>query len=430
MFLTCLEYHIDNCLGPCEGHQDEASYNVDLQQVRNILKGKISIVQNHLKNELEKKIEELKFEEAQKIKLKVEKLKDFQSKSIIVSPTFSDLDVYSIYDTNDVVFINFFKIENGAIIQSRNLEFKKKLEETKEDILTSAITEYSVNVDSKPKEIIIPFDIDFEIPSISITVPKIGDKKKLLSLSTKNVLASYNQHLTKKSAIADKQIPFGVKALKEDLRLKNIPKRIECFDNSNIQGSNPVASMVVFKNGKPLKSDYRKFKIKTVKGPNDFASMKEVVGRRYRHLKEEQLPLPDLIVIDGGKGQLSSAVEALQELHLNDKIPIIGIAKKLEEIYVPGDSLPLYIDKRSESLKLIQRIRDEAHRFAISYHRNKRSKSFLESSLTGVPGTGKKTATHLLKKYSSTKRLKQVPKAELASEIGLVKAEAIIRFLR
>jgi excinuclease ABC subunit C len=428
-FKVCLEYHINNCLGPCEGKQSEESYNGDLNQVRNILKGKVQIVHSHLKELLETQVENLEFEDAERTKTKINKLKEYQSKSVIVSATISNLDVYSIYETDEWAFVNFIKVENGTIIQTRNISIKKKLNEEKAEILISAIVEYSLSSPDPPIEIVVPFEIDLDVKDVKLTIPKIGDKKKLLELSNKNVLATYNQHLTKQTALAEKQIPFGIKSLKEELHLKNLPIIIECFDNSNIQGSNPVASMVVFKNGKPLKSEYRKFNIKTVKGPNDFASMKEIVSRRYSRLLKDKKDLPDLIVIDGGKGQLSSAFNALKELGIQKQVPIIGIAKKLEEIFVPGDSLPLYLDKRSESLKVIQRIRDEAHRFAITFHRDKRSQSFISNQLSMIKGIGPKTSKQLLKKYGSIKKLKQVPFEELALEIGKVKAETITRYL-
>lgn len=424
-FKVCLEYHIENCLGPCEGYQTEEDYKNSLDQVRNILKGKTHLVHLHLKAQLEECIQELKFEEAARLKRKIEKLKDYQSKSVIVNPKLTDVDVYAIQETKDRAFVNFMRIGNGSIIQTRNLVVKRKLEESSEELLLAAILDCSVSNQQFPVEILTPFSVNIGFEGVKVTVPKIGDKRKLLELSEKNAIAAYNEYLTKKSALADKQIPFGVKALKEDLQLKSLPTRIECFDNSNLQGTNPVASMVVFKNGKPFKSGYRHFKIKSVEGPNDFASMEEIVFRRYSRLLKEQEVLPDLIIVDGGKGQLSSAYKSLKKLNIESRVPIIGIAKRLEEIFVPADSLPLHIDKRSEGLKLIQRLRDEAHRFAITFHRQQRSRNSIKTDLSNVSGIGPKTIQTLLKKYRSVKKLKQVPLEELASEIGLAKAKAL-----
>ncbi len=427
-FKVCLEYHIENCLGPCEGLQSEEDYLKGLDQVKNILNGKTHLVQEHLRSEMDSCIEALEFEKAERVKKKLERLKDYQSKSVIVNSKLNNVDVYSILEFSSRFFLNYMRVSNGTIIETRNINVKQSLEESIEDVLIAAISEYSVRSNYRPEEIITPMEVEVPFEEITITVPKIGDKKKLLDLSEKNALASYNEFLTKQSALAEKQVPFAVKSLKEDLQLKELPRWIECFDNSNFQGSFPVASMVVFKNGKPLKSAYRHYNIKTVEGPNDFASMEEIVYRRYSRLMEEEKPLPNLIIIDGGKGQLSSARKSLEKLGLESEIPIIGIAKRLEEIFTPGDQIPLYLNKKSESLKLIQQLRDEAHRFAITFHRQKRSKAFTKSELTDIPGIGKKTAEALLKKHGSIKRLKQVPLEDLALDIGQSRAKALIEY--
>ncbi|GAA4401325.1 excinuclease ABC subunit UvrC [Nibrella viscosa] len=429
-FKVCLEYHIGNCKGPCEARQSEEDYNKDIEQVHYILKGHLGPVQNYFKNKMVEAAQELAFEQAQQYKERLDVLQRFQSKSTVVNPKIADADVFTIASDESAAYINFMKVVNGTIIQTHTVEVKKKLDETDADLLAMLIIEFREQYGSEAREIItnIPLEIDLKA---EITLPQIGDKKKLLDMSMKNVLyfrrERAEQSAAEATANASKKDRVLIR-LKQDLQLKTIPRRIECFDNSNIQGTNPVSAMVCFIDGKPSNKDYRHFSIKTVIGPNDFASMHEVVTRRYTRVLEENSELPDLIVIDGGKGQLSAACDALKELDLYGKIPIIGIAKRLEEIYFPEDSLPLYIDKKSESLKLIQRIRDEAHRFAITYHRDKRSRNSLISELENIEGIGKVTATKLLKYFKGVKKIREAPVEEIADIVGADKAQKIKQY--
>ncbi|MTI38868.1 excinuclease ABC subunit UvrC [Fulvivirga lutimaris] len=425
-FKVCLEYHIGNCLGPCEGLQTEENYNQDINSARNILKGNLSVVKNHFTETMNVYAGDLQFEKAQLVKEKIDLLEKFQSKSTVVNPKLSNISVFSIVSDEKYAFINFLSIHNGAITTAQTYEIKRALDESDEQILeTVAFNLLKEEVDTKKE---IYSNIPFTIGDIVSSVPQIGDKNKLVKLSLRNALEFKKNKILSKP-IHDKSILI-LEQLKKDLRLSELPKHIECFDNSNIQGTNPVASMVCFKNGKPAKKDYRHYNIKTVIGPDDFSSMKEVVGRRYKRLLEEDHSLPQLIVIDGGKGQLSSACEALKAIHLYGKIPIIGIAKKLEEIYYPEDQHPLHISKKSSSLMLLQRLRDEAHRFAITFHRNKRSKSSITNELTNIEGIGQKSYEQLISKFKSVKKLKAANKEALIDVIGVSKANKIWKYLK
>ncbi|TKS56173.1 excinuclease ABC subunit UvrC [Mesohalobacter halotolerans] len=424
-YKVCLEYHLGNCLGPCEAYQTEENYNKQIESVRQIVKGNFKNSLKTFKQQMKDKAENLQFEEAEKIKQKIESLERYQSKSTVVNPKISDVDVFSIVSDESFGYVNFLQIVHGAIIRSHTIEIKKKLEEDDKTLLELGIIEIRQRFESQSKEIYVPFEVDLG-EDVQVVVPKLGDKKALVDLSQRN--AKYfrmERFKTMKIVDPERHTKRLMAQMKEDLRLPNEPRHIECFDNSNIQGSNPVAACVVFKNGKPSKKDYRKFNIKTVDGPDDFASMEEVVYRRYRRLLEEDETLPQLIVIDGGKGQLSSAVKALEKLDLRGKISIIGIAKRLEEIYFPGDSIPLYLDKKSESLKIIQQLRNEAHRFGITFHRQKRSKQAIETELERIKGIGQKTALNLLKEFRSVKRIKNAERSQLSKIVGQAKAKII-----
>lgn len=423
-FKVCLEYHIGNCKGPCEGLQSELDYNKDIEQAVNILKGNLGVARAYFKEHMQLAAEKLEFEEAQRFKEKFELLDKFHSKSLVVNPQISDLDVFTIVTDDKFAFINYLKIINGAITVTKTVEVKKKLDETSEDILALVMVELRERYQSQSKEVITNIPLEIESDALHLSVPKIGDKKKLIELSMKNALYHKKERLSKLETDRSRENRV-VLQLQKDLQLKNPPLRIECFDNSNIQGTNPVAAMVCFLNGKPAKKEYRHYKIKTVVGANDFASMNEVVGRRYKRVQEEEKPLPDLIVVDGGKGQLSASVEALKALDLYGQVPIIGIAKRLEEIYYPEDPYPLHIDKKSESLKLLQRIRDEAHRFAITFHRELRSKGAFTSQLDEVKGIGKLTADKLLKEFRTVSRIKEASEEELSQLVGKRKARIL-----
>ncbi len=429
-FKVCLEYHIKNCMGACEGLEDEEAYNEKIDQVKNILKGNFKQVKDYLKQEMADQADVMQFEEAQLTKDKLDALVDYQAKSTVVSATIKDVDVFTIQTDEKYAFVNYIKVINGAMINSDTIEMEKNLDEDERDLLSYVIPVIREKYNSIAPEVVAPFDVDMEDESVLVTVPQRGDKKKLMDLSAKNV--TYHLLQKKKSEINNigKQTSAEriLKTLQADLYMKEVPLHLECFDNSNIQGTNPTASCVVFKNAKPSKKDYRHFKIKTVVGPDDFASMEEVVYRRYSRLLRENQPLPQLIVIDGGKGQLSSAVKSLEKLDLIGKITIIGIAKKLEELYFPNDSVPLHINKKSESLKLIQQARDEAHRFALTLHRNLRSKHFLGTELTDIPGIGKKTANLLLTTYKSVNKVKKQTEDSLASVIGKANAKKVFGY--
>ena len=420
-FKVCLEYHIKNCMGPCEGLESEAEYNNKIEQIKNILRGSFAPVKRHFKEEMERLAAELEFEKAQRIKERLSAFEDYQSKSTVVSTTIRDVDVFSITSGEKEAFVNYMKVVNGAIIRTHIQELVKNLDDDETDILAFTIPELRERFSSQAPEIILAQSVPISDTNIKITIPKIGDKKKLLELSEKNV-KYYRLQKQKQEASRTKRQTSAeriLRTLQKDLQMEEIPLHIECFDNSNIQGSHPVASCVVFKNAQPSKKDYRHFNIKTVEGPNDFASMEEVVYRRYKRLKDEQQPLPQLVIIDGGKGQLSSAMKSIHQLGLENKITVVGIAKRLEEIFFPGDSIPLYIDKKSESLKLIQHARNEAHRFAINFHRDQRSRNFTGTELTHIPGIGEKTAQKLLSHFGSVKKVKSASPTDLAEVVSI-----------
>lgn len=419
-FKVCLEYHIKNCKGPCEGKETEESYNAKIHQVKNILRGNLKQVKDFIKAEMALYAETMQFELAHDLKEKLVTFEDYQSKSTVVSAHIRDVDVFSISSEEKIAFVNYLKVINGSLINTDMIEIEKRMDESDRDLLELSIPHLREKFNSVAPEIVVPFDVN-TIDAIEVTVPQRGEKRKLLELNDKNLKYFTHQRKIqelnkKKKVTAAERI---LKTMKEDLHMDVLPYHIECFDNSNIQGSNPVASCVVFKNGKPSSKDYRRFNIKTVEGPNDFASMEEVVYRRYYRMIKEGEKLPQLIIIDGGKGQLSSAVKSLEKLEILEDVTIIGIAKKLEEIYFPHDPIPLHINKKSESLKVIQHARNEAHRFAIEFHRNKRSKAFLGTELTQIAGIGEKTAQRILKEYGSVEKLKKVKRKNLEEKLGI-----------
>ena len=430
-FKICLEYHIGNCKGPCEGLQTQTEYDELIKNVRDIIKGNLQMVHKQLNMSMMDFAAKLEFEKAQLIKEKIILLEKYRSKSVVVSSDIHHVDVVSILDDQSVAYINYLKISEGAIVQSHTVEMKKKLDETLEELLTLAIADFRLRFLSNAEEIIVPFEPDFAIDKVKYTIPQRGDKRHLLDLSEQNA-RHYKIEIEKQRNLVDperhqKRI---LNQLKVDLRMPVLPEVIECFDNSNFQGDYAVAAMVQFKGAKPNKSEYRHFNIKTVEGPDDFASMEEIIMRRYQRLINEERPLPQLIVVDGGKGQLSAAVAALDKLELRGKITIIGIAKRLEEIYFPGDSLPLYIDKRSESLKIIQFLRDEAHRFGITHHRKKFEKGLIKSELTEIQGIGKNTAQKLLWKFKSVSKIRELDLEAIAGEIGKSKAQLVMDYFK
>jgi excinuclease ABC subunit C len=425
-FKVCLEYHLGNCLGPCEGRQDESDYRQTMEQITQILKGNLSTVMQELRSIMQQYAAEFAFEKAQIVKEKLELLEKYQAKSMVVNPTVNNVDVFSIISDDDSAYVNFLKVVNGAIVQSHTVELKKRLEESDPELLEIAITDIRQRFESNAPEVVVPFHPAVRLPDVHYMVPQRGDKKKLLELSERNAKYYRIEKMRQRELVDPRRHTLRIlETMKKDLGLPTLPEHIECFDNSNTQGSYPVAAMVVFRDAKPSKKDYRHYNIKTVEGPNDYASMEEVVFRRYKRLLDEEHPLPQLVVVDGGKGQLSSAVAALEKLELRGKLPIIGIAKRLEEIYFPGDSIPVYIDKKSETLKIIQHLRDEAHRFGITHHRQKRQKGSLKSELSDIKGIGEKTALSLLKKFKSVKGIKEANLDELASEIGLARAKLL-----
>jgi len=426
-YKVCLEFHIKNCLGPCEGLETEESYNVRIEQIRNMLKGHFREVLNHLKSQMDQYAIEMEFEKAQLIKEKLNLFEDYQARSTVVSHMERDLDVFSIATDETYAYVNYLKVVQGAIINGYTQELQKNLDEDEGQLLAFAIDRLREKFNSITEEIIVPMKVTLVEQGIIQTVPQRGEKRELLDLSLKNVKYFLLQKQKEKMNNI-KQTPAEriLGKLQQDLRMKEVPMHIECFDNSNFQGTSPVASCVVFRNARPAKRDYRHFHIKTVEGPDDFASMREIVERRYKRMLDENLKLPDLVVIDGGKGQLSAAIEAISLLGIRDKMTVIGIAKKLEEIYFPGDSIPLYIDKKSESLRLIQQIRNEAHRFAITFHRNTRSKNFASTELTSIKGIGEKTAEKLLKHFGSVKKLKAASQEEIIKVIGQAAAKKIV----
>lgn len=429
-FRVCLEYHMKRCKGPCENKQAEEEYNIQIEAIKDLIKGNLSQVIRQLKEQMNAFAEQLAFEQAEEIKAKILSLENYQAKSSVVSPTVGNVNVLSLVKDDKFAYVNYIDVVNGIVVQSQTIEMKLNLEETDVEIMEMALAEFKSRFESNAKEIILPFELELETDQFTITIPQRGDKKTLLELSQKNV-KQYMDEKHKQESIKnpERHTERIMEQMKNDLRLTEWPVHIECFDNSNIQGTNPVSACVVFKNGKPSKKDYRHFNIKTVEGPNDFASMEEVILRRYGRLLEENQPLPNLIVIDGGKGQLGAALNSLEKLNLRGKIAIISIAKKLEEIYFPGDSLPLYIDKRSETLKIIQHMRNEAHRFGITHHRKRRSKGAIGSSLNAIEGIGEKTSQELLRHFKSIKRIKEAKLEEITEVIGASKAEIVFNSL-
>ena len=428
-FKICLEYHLGNCKGPCENFQTEEEYDESVAQIKEILKGNITSVIQHLKSLMTEYAETYHFEDAEKMKNKIAILEKYRSKSMIVNPSINNVDVFSYEEDIQCAYINYLRIVDGAVIQAHTIELTKKLDEQPDELLSFAITDMRERFTSGSCEIIVPFEPDVMLPGITYSIPKIGDKKKLLDLSQRN--AKYFRMEKKRQTELvdpDRHVNRIMETLRRDLHLAELPVHIECFDNSNTQGTNPVSSCVVFKNARPSKKDYRHFNIKTVEGSNDFASMEEVIYRRYRRTSEEGEPLPQLIIIDGGKGQLSSALNSLRRLNLIGKLAIVGIAKRLEEIYFPGDSTPIYLDKRSESLKLIQHMRDEAHRFGITFHRNKRSKAMINTELQNIDGVGEKTIEKLLQEFKSVARIQSATPDELAKIVGKQKAAGVIEY--
>ncbi|WP_299113785.1 excinuclease ABC subunit UvrC [uncultured Winogradskyella sp.] len=427
-FKVCLEYHLGNCKGACEGLETEAQYHGNISAIREILKGNFKDSLQQFRKQMKTYAEQMQFEDAQKVKEKLDILENYQAKSTVVNPKISNVDVFSIVSDESYAYINFLQLSYGSIIRSHTLEIKKKLQETDKELLEIAITEIRQRFHSNSKEIYVPFKVELG-DTIKITVPKLGDKKSILDLSIRNA-KYYRMDKMKQIKITDPDRHANriMAQMKADLRLSDEPRHIECFDNSNIQGTNPVAACVVFKNGKPSKKDYRHFNIKTVEGPDDFASMEEVVHRRYKRLLEEDQPLPHLIIIDGGKGQLSSALKSLDLLGLRKKIAIIGIAKRLEELFYPDDPIPLYLDKKSETLKIIQQLRNEAHRFGIEHHRNRRSKGALKTELENIPGVGEQTIVDLMKAFKTVKRIANAKLDELETVVGVSRANKVYNY--
>ena len=427
-YKVCLEFHLGNCKGACEGKEFEADYLQNLAAVREILKGNFKNSLSVFKNQMKTLSADLRFEEAQVLKEKISILENYQSKSTIVNPKISDVEVYSIVSDERYAYVNFLQVSHGAIIRAHTVELKKKLDEPDPELLSLAITEIRHRFKLHSDEIYVPFKVDLST-NLKVTIPKLGDKKHLLDLSLRNAKYQRLEQLKQiKITDPDRHTKRIMNQMKSDLRLDKAPIHIECFDNSNIQGTHPVAACVVFKNGKPSKKEYRHFNIKTVEGPDDFASMTEVVYRRYKRLLDEGQPLPQLIIIDGGKGQLSAALKSLDELGLREKIAIIGIAKRLEELFYPNDPIPIYLDKKSETLKIIQQLRNEAHRFGIEHHRNRRSKSALKSELESIPGIGDKTRIQLLQTFKSAQRVSFAKLDELEDIVGKSKAQKIYNF--
>jgi excinuclease ABC subunit C len=422
-FRVCLEYHVGNCLGPCEGRQTEEEYDLSIAGIRDILKGNINTVIRHVEERMNAHAATYAFEEAQRCKEMLDQLQRYKGRSVIVHPTIHNVDVFSFVQEGQAAFVNFVHVVNGAIIHSFTIELRKKLDESPEELLGIAIAELRQRYNSNAPELIVPFIPELEVPGATLTVPRIGDKKKLLDLSEKNVRYFMKEKLDQADKLnPEHRVERLLERMKTDLRLTELPYHIECFDNSNFQGDHAVSAMSVFRNGRPSKREYRHFNIKTVQGPDDFASMEEVIYRRYKRVLEEHQPLPQLIVIDGGKGQLSAALNSLDKLGLRGKVGIIGIAKRLEEIYYPGDSLPLYLDKKGETLKILQHLRDEVHRFGITHHRKRRSKALVKTELSDIKGIGEATASELLRHFRSVKRIRESSLEDLAEVVGQAKA--------
>lgn len=429
-FKICLEYQIGNCKGPCEGYQSEEDYDQNLSDIKDILNGKISVVTNRIKEQMQTAVSEMNFEKAHAYKMKLDKLDFYQSKSTVVNSSITNVDVFSIASDESYAFVNYLKVMNGVIIQTQTVEMKRRLDETEQELLALAIPEIRDRFKSLSREIIVPFELDIqENDQIKFTVPKLGEKRKLLDLSLKNVAFFKKERLLHYEKLnPDVRVDRILTQMKKDLRLNVLPQHIECFDNSNIQGSYPVSAIVVFKDAKPSKKDYRHFNVKTVVGPNDFATMEEAVYRRYKRVLDEGTGLPQLIIIDGGKGQLSAAMKSLKLLGIEKQVTVIGIAKRLEELYYPGDQYPLYLDKKSETLKIIQHLRDEAHRFGITFHRNQRSRKTFVSELEDIPGIGKTTVEKLLTTFKSVKKIKEAPEEELKKLLNLKQLHALLTY--
>lgn len=425
-FRVCLEYQLGNCKGPCQNFQTEEDYSNNIEEIKDVLNGKTGMVLRNLKAELDKAVSEMNFEYAHRLKRKFDLLENYQSKSTVVNSSITDVDVFSIASDEKYAFVNFLKVMNGTITQTQTIELKKRLDESDEELLELAISEFRTRYESHSKEIIVPFDLGVDDPAIKFTVPKLGEKKKLLDLSQKNVLFFKKEKIDQYEKLnPEVKTERLLTQMMKDLRMNVLPRYIECFDNSNFQGKYPVSAIVVFKDAKPSKKDYRHFNVKTVEGPDDFATMEEAVHRRYRRLLDEGAELPQLIIIDGGKGQLSSAMKSLKLLGIEKQVTVIGIAKRLEELFYPGDQYPMYLDKKSETLKVIQQLRDEAHRFGITFHRKKRDKGTLVTELELIEGVGKTTAEKLLKYFKSVKKVRAASENELLEVVNTKQAKAI-----
>ncbi|MDB5015813.1 MAG: excinuclease subunit [Mucilaginibacter sp.] len=428
-FKVCLEYQLGNCKGPCQNYQTEDDYDNSIEEIKDILNGKIGSVLRNLRADMEKAVADLNYEYAHRLKRKFELLENYQSKSTVVNSSITDVDVFSIASEEKYAFVNFLKVMNGTITQTQTIELKKRLDESDEELLTLAISEFRSRYDSHSKEIIVPFHIDIDDTSIKFTVPKLGEKRKLLDLSQKNVQFFKKERIDQYEKLNPEiRTERLLTQMMKDLRMNQLPRHIECFDNSNFQGKYPVSAIVVFRDAKPSKKDYRHFNVKTVEGPDDFATMEEAVLRRYRRMLDEGGELPQLIVIDGGKGQLSSALKSLKLLGIDKQVTVIGIAKRLEELYYPGDQYPLYLDKKSETLRIIQQLRDEAHRFGITFHRKKRDKGTLVTELELIEGIGKTTAEKLLKYFRSVKKIREAKPEELLEVVNKKQAGAITSY--
>ncbi|KIO78026.1 excinuclease ABC subunit C [Pedobacter lusitanus] len=426
-FKVCLEYQIGNCKGPCQAYQSDADYDHNIEEIKDILNGKIGNVIKEVKQTIKNAVAELNFEYAHQYQKKLLVLEKYQSKSTVVNSSITNVDVVSIASDERYAFVNYLKIMNGSIIQTQTIEIKKRLDESDEELLTLAITEFRTKFSSTSREIIVPFEIKLKDENLKFTVPKLGEKKNLLELSHKNVLFFRREKLNQYEKLnPDLRTERILTQMQKDLMLTQLPVHIECFDNSNFQGAYPVSAIVVFKDAKPSKKDYRHFNVKTVEGPNDFATMEEAVYRRYKRMMEEEDTLPQLIIIDGGKGQLSSAVSSLKKLGIDKKVTVIGIAKRLEELYYPGDSYPLHLDKKSETLKIIQQLRDEAHRFGITFHRKKRDQGTLKTELEDIPGIGKATADKLLRQFKSVKKIREATEAELEKVLNKAQVKTLL----
>ena len=425
-FKVCLEYQLGNCKGPCQNFQSESDYDQSITEIKDILNGKIGAVLRNMKTDIDNAVSNLNFELAHKLKSKFDLLENYQSKSTVVNSSITDVDVFNIASDEKYAFVNFLKVMNGTIIQTQTIELRKRLDESDEELLTLAISEFRTRYNSQSKEVIVPFHPDIDDDQIKFTIPKQGEKKNLLDLSHKNVLFFRKERIDQYEKLNPEiRTERLLSNMMKDLRMNQLPRHIECFDNSNFQGKYPVSAIVVFKDGKPSKKDYRHFNVKTVEGPNDFATMEEAVFRRYRRMLDEGGELPQLIIIDGGKGQLSSALKSLKLLGIEKQMTVIGIAKRLEELYYPGDQYPLYLDKKSETLKIIQQLRDEAHRFGITFHRKKRDKGTLATELELIEGIGKTSAEKLLKYFKSVKKIREASGEELQEVVTLKQANAI-----